>query len=61
MIELKLEDYCQKGCTEFEPDCREEVYYAFSADDRVIITVGCTHADRCRNMVDYLKSCIKED
>ena len=50
MITLSLDDYCQCGCTRFEPTGIRGLY----ADDPNTY-VFCEHASECRQMIAYLK------
>lgn len=53
MIDLRIRNYCNQGCTEFEPECQEYIINNPNfVKNNVIIT--CVHADRCEAMIRHL-------
>ena len=58
MIRLEVQPYCD-NCMAFEPDVERPI--ALYADGKIIDRMGdtivrCQHRERCKSLVDYIKS-----
>ncbi len=54
MITLEIEEYCQE-CSDFTPECSRIYVEDLALDRHVSTRVTCEYANRCKQLVRYLK------
>lgn len=55
MIELCVEDYCQNGCSCFEPEVESILAPEYYGDTRVNKYIYCKKRGSCRLIKEYLE------
>lgn len=53
MIKLILDDYCRRGCPNFEPDVKK-VTINFGDGQQTMTNVYCANRERCESVKNYI-------